>query len=369
MPFLNLALFLATLLTTTMQGALERHGYASMFPLQDGLSFSVPLMAILLCHEMGHYLAARWHHVPASLPYFVPLPPGIGLFGTMGAVILQSRTSDRRKLIDIGAAGPLAGLVVAIPVLIYGLSISPVQPLVGVGVQEGNSILYAVLKRIIHGAWLPGGGRDVMLHPTAMAGWAGLLVTMLNLLPVGQLDGGHVAIAYFGNRYGRASRILQNLLAGLRARGRLSRSTWTPWPSWRGWAGACRSPLSTSRLRPGMPWLMWFVLLALLRRLSGGIDHPPVDDRPLPASRAGLFWLVFVTFAIIFMPVPLRASLGAAGDGPNRVIQPRPTMSESETSSESASDACPKCGRKRDQRRPGLPALRSALCAVAAQHG
>jgi len=86
MPFLNVALFLATLLTTTMQGALERHGYASMFPLQDGLAFSVPLMAILLCHEMGHYVAARWHHVPASLPFFVPLPPGIGLFGTMGAL-------------------------------------------------------------------------------------------------------------------------------------------------------------------------------------------------------------------------------------------------------------------------------------------
>jgi membrane-associated protease RseP (regulator of RpoE activity) len=323
MPFLNLALFLATLLTTTMQGALERHGYASMFPLQDGLSFSLPLMAILLCHEMGHYLAARRHHVPASLPYFVPLPPGIGLFGTMGAVILQSRTSDRRKLIDIGAAGPLAGLLVAIPVLIYGLSISPVQPLVGVGVQEGNSILYAVLKRILHGAWLPGGGRDVMLHPTAMAGWAGLLVTMLNLLPVGQLDGGHVAIAYFGNRYGRASRILQNLLpvfalgvgvaVYLDAVAELARLG----------GGLSVSPVNIAT-SAGMPWLMWFVLLALLRRLSGGIDHPPVDDRPLPASRAGLFWLVFVTFAIIFMPVPLRASLGATGDGPNRVIQPNP---------------------------------------------
>jgi membrane-associated protease RseP (regulator of RpoE activity) len=320
MPFLNLALFLATLLTTTMQGALERHGFASMFPLADGLSFSVPLMAILLCHEMGHYLAARWHHVPASLPYFVPLWPGIGLFGTMGAVILQSRTSDRRKLIDIGAAGPLAGLAVAIPVLVYGLSISPVQPLVGVGVQEGNSILYAVLKRAIHGAWLPGGGSDVMLHPTAMAGWAGLLVTMLNLLPVGQLDGGHVAIAFFGNRYGRASRILQNLLPVFAL----------------GVAVAVYSDVVAELVRlggalpvsavniataAGMPWLMWFVLLALLRRLSGGIDHPPVDDRPLPASRAGLFWLVFVTFAIIFMPVPLRASLGAPAGGPSQVLQ------------------------------------------------
>ena len=321
MPFLNLALFLATLLTTTMQGALERHGYASMFPLQDGLSFSLPLMAILLCHEMGHYLAARRHHVPASLPYFVPLPPGIGLFGTMGAVILQSRTSDRRKLIDIGAAGPLAGLLVAIPVLIYGLSISPVQPLVGVGVQEGNSILYAVLKRILHGAWLPGGGRDVMLHPTAMAGWAGLLVTMLNLLPVGQLDGGHVAIAFFGNRYGRASRILQNLLpvfalavAGvvyLDSVAELARL-----------GGGLPISAVNIAVAAGEPWLIWFILLAVLRRLSGGIDHPPVDDRPLPASRAGLFWLVFVTFAIIFMPVPMRPSLGAPRDGSNQVIQP-----------------------------------------------
>jgi membrane-associated protease RseP (regulator of RpoE activity) len=233
---------------------------------------------------------------------------------------LQSRTSDRRKLIDIGAAGPLAGLAVAIPVLIYGLSISPVQPLVGVGVQEGNSILYAVLKRAILGAWLPGGGRDVMLHPTAMAGWAGLLVTMLNLLPVGQLDGGHVAIAYFGNRYGRASRILQNLLpvfalgvAGavyLDAAAELARL-----------GGGLPISAVNIAVAAGEPWLIWFVLLALLRRLSGGIDHPPVDDRPLPASRVGLFWLVFVTFVIIFMPVPLRPSLGAPGEGPSRAIQ------------------------------------------------
>src|SRR5512147_2195777 len=100
MPWLNLALFLATLFTTTAQGALEAHGRISIFPLADGLSFSIPLMAILVCHEMGHYIAARIHRVPASLPYFVPLPPQVGLFGTMGAVILQSRTSDRRKLID-----------------------------------------------------------------------------------------------------------------------------------------------------------------------------------------------------------------------------------------------------------------------------
>ena len=129
MPILNIVLFVATLVTTTIQGAIMQHGSGSIFPLTDGLSFSIPLLAILFCHEMGHYVAARIHGVPASLPYFVPLPPGIGLFGTMGAVILQSRTTDRRKLIDIGAAGPLAGLVVAIPVLAYGLHLSQVGPI------------------------------------------------------------------------------------------------------------------------------------------------------------------------------------------------------------------------------------------------
>src|SRR5512138_1412631 len=99
MPLLNVVLFLTTLVTTTARGAYLQHGELTAFPLQDGLSFSLPLMAILLCHEMGHYIAARIHRVPASLPYFVPLPPQLG-FGTMGALILQSRTSDRRKLID-----------------------------------------------------------------------------------------------------------------------------------------------------------------------------------------------------------------------------------------------------------------------------
>jgi membrane-associated protease RseP (regulator of RpoE activity) len=179
-PWLHVLLFAATLLTTTAQGAIYVHG-DGMFPIGDGLPYSLPLMAILVCHELGHYFAARAHGVRASLPYFVPLPPGVGMLGTMGAVILQGGTTDRRKLIDIGAAGPLAGLAVAIPVLIVGLSLSEVRPLVGLGMQEGNSILYALLKFAVKGEWLPGGGRDVMLHPTAWAGWAGLLVTMLNL--------------------------------------------------------------------------------------------------------------------------------------------------------------------------------------------
>jgi membrane-associated protease RseP (regulator of RpoE activity) len=305
MPLLHILLFLTTLLTTTAQGALMAHG--DMFPLREGLSYSVPLMAILLCHEMGHYIAARIHRVPASLPYFVPLPPGIGLFGTMGAVILQSRTSDRRKLMDIGAAGPLAGLLVAIPVLAYGLSLSPVGPIAG-GLQEGNSLLYAVLKRLVCGMWLPSHGVDVNLHPMAFAGWAGLFVTMLNLIPISQLDGGHVAFAFFGNSYGRISQLLRSLLlplaVGVTATVYLSTTReiasagldghLSPW---------------TIAVPAGMSWLVWYVMLGLLRKLSGGIDHPPVDDRPLPPSRSIVFAAVVASFILVFMPVPLRTNV------------------------------------------------------------
>jgi membrane-associated protease RseP (regulator of RpoE activity) len=309
MPILNIVLFLTTLLTTTIRGAVMQHGDSSIFPLTDGLSFSVPLMAILLCHEMGHYVAARIHHVPASLPFFVPLPPQLGPFGTMGAVILQSRTTDRRKLIDIGAAGPLAGLVVAIPVLIYGLHLSQVGPIES-GTQEGNSLLYAVLKRLVCGAWLPDHGIDVKLHPIAFAGWAGLFVTMLNLIPISQLDGGHVAIAFFGNSYGRASQFLRKMLLPLAVVVTLAVYYTTTRELARAGVAGSISPWEVA-IPAGMTWLVWYVMLGLLRRLSGGIDHPPVDDRPLPRSRARLFWTVVASFVLIFMPVPIRTSVGA----------------------------------------------------------
>jgi Zn-dependent protease len=307
MPLLHLALFLTTLFTTTASGAYMQHGDGGMWPLSDGLSYSIPLMAILLCHEMGHYLAARVHRVPASLPYFVPLPPQVGLFGTMGAVILQSRTSDRRKLIDIGAAGPLAGLVVAIPVLAYGLHLSPIGPATG-GLQEGNSLLYAVLKRLVCGMWLPAHGLDVNLHPMAFAGWAGLFVTMLNLIPISQLDGGHVAIAFFGNRYGRVSQLLRRMLLPLAGAVTLAVYFSTARELARAGLLDRLSPWSIA-IPAGMQWLVWYVMLGLLRRLSGGIDHPPVDDRPLPPSRALVFGAVAISFLTTFMPIPLRMNV------------------------------------------------------------
>jgi membrane-associated protease RseP (regulator of RpoE activity) len=315
------ALFLATMLTTTAQGAADVHG-GPIWPLADGLMYSLPLMTILICHEFGHYFAARAHGVPASLPYFIPIPPHIGpiqigLLGTMGAVILQSPTMDRKKLIDIGAAGPLAGLVVAIPVLFYGLVQSKVAPLAPLGLQEGNSLLYAVLKRAIKGEWLPGGGRDVVLHPTAWAGWAGLFVTMLNLLPIGQLDGGHVATAFFGNRYGKVARVLHGslpllalaVLAGVYVSVRQDVALLAP-----------RAPSGTAGMiavQAASVWMVWFGLLFLMKRMSQGQYHPPVSDTPLPRSRVLLFWVVCVSFVLTFMPVPLRISVGPS-DGSAR---------------------------------------------------
>jgi membrane-associated protease RseP (regulator of RpoE activity) len=305
-PLLHGALFLATILTTTASGALLVHGDRGIPPIADGLSFSIPLMLILVAHEAGHFLVARLHRAPASLPYFIPLPPGLGL-GTMGAVIgMRDITRDRKRLIDIGAAGPLAGLLVAIPVLWWGIAHSKVMPTIPGSMQEGNSLLYALLKRAITGAWLPDGQRDVFLHPTAYAGWAGLLVTMINLIPIGQLDGGHIAVAYFGNGYGRVADRLHKLLplVAIAVFVFVLRQVTAE-------AGGKAEPslLQMIALGAALPWVMWYVLVGFLRRASGGGNHPPVDDEPLPLSRKLLFWVMVVVFAGIFMPVVSRTTL------------------------------------------------------------
>lgn len=309
-------LFLATVLTTTATGALHVHADGRIAPIADGLPFSVPLLAILLCHEFGHYFAARRHGVPASLPYFVPLPPWFGFLGTMGAVIrMPESPADRRKLFDIAVAGPLAGLVVAIPVLIYGLSKSPVLPMSPLALQEGNSLLYLGLKYLQTGRWLPDGVYDVQLHPTAFAGWAGLLLTMLNLLPFGQLDGGHAMVARFGNTYPGLSVRLHKLMLvfavgafaftyvvtsrAIAAGGMPADGQGTP----------LLSPGELA-LSAGMFWVLWFAVVRLLRRLGGGVEHPPVESVPLGRVRKAVFVLVSLLFVSIFMPIPVRVSVG-----------------------------------------------------------
>jgi membrane-associated protease RseP (regulator of RpoE activity) len=269
--------------------------------LTHGWHFAVPLLAILLAHEFGHYFAARYHRVPASLPYFIPVP-FIGLFGTLGAVIaMPSRIRSRNALLDIGASGPIAGMIVAIPVLLWGLAHSPVQPSSGSYTQEGQSLLYFALKWLVHGS-IPE-GHDVFLKATdpgggaAFAGWGGLLLTMINLLPFGQLDGGHIAYALFGEKQNRAAVWFQrallvlflyvlatNLLPALES----------------DQEGAVALAIGNS-----MFWLVWYGMLALLVRLSGR-DHPPCEPGGLSPWRRVVGWFCLVLFVLLFMPRPIE---------------------------------------------------------------
>ncbi|MET0386739.1 MAG: site-2 protease family protein [Polyangiales bacterium] len=291
----SVALFALTFVSTTYVGAASQgQGIES---LSSGLSYSVPLMSILLCHELGHYIAARLHRVPASPPFFVPMP--ISPLGTMGAVILmRDRITRRNALLDIGAAGPLAGLAVALPVLIYGIVTSPIQPLPEHAgyVVEGRSVLYLALLRLLKGP-IPEGS-DIMLSPTAFAGWAGLLVTMINLIPAVQLDGGHVAYALFGERQERYSRRVRMALLPIAAIVSLSYGL----PAL--WSGA-RGELLLNGFAPGLQWFVWWFLLGMLVR-RGGPEHPKTDDYVLSPRRRAVAWATLLLFLALFMPVWLR---------------------------------------------------------------
>lgn len=282
-PWVHALLFGATVLTTLYVGAGMTEArppddlWWPLFHLWEGWPFALSLLSILLAHELGHYFTSRHHRVPASLPYFVPLPiPDFlgNVLGTMGAVIvMKGRITNRRVMLDIGAAGPLIGLVVAIPVLILGLSLSHVQPLPvdQVYSMEGNSLLYLLIKYAIFGQWLPGHGVDVFIHPVAFAGWAGLLVTSLNLIPAGQLDGGHVLYSLLGDR---ALRLTWPIIFVLATLGLLV------WPGWFLWAG-----------------LVFFF----------GQRHPgPLDSiTQLDARRKIVAALVIAVFVLTFTPIPL----------------------------------------------------------------
>jgi membrane-associated protease RseP (regulator of RpoE activity) len=284
---LHLGLFVACCATTWWAG---------------GPAFAGTLMGILVCHEAGHYIAGRYHGVPVSLPYFIPLPPQISL-GTMGAVIrMDQPISDRNALFDVGASGPVAGLVVAIPLLCVGLYLSDVGPPDPEGVIEGNSVLYALLKYAMFGQWLPGGGEDVRLHPMGFAGWVGLLVTMINLLPIGQLDGGHVARAALGQAHETWSARLHVALpivgAGVGA------------VMFAVALDAGYDPLDALgyAAHGAIPWAVWALLLAYMRRQAGEY-HPPVGEVPLDPARRRRAIGMLVVFCLIATPVPFRPVL------------------------------------------------------------
>ena len=295
---LPLALFCATVVSVFVEGAIFAASYHGELPelgvvdthlyalthLAAGWTFALPLLAILVTHELGHYVAAMVHRVPASLPMFIPLPV-LSPFGTMGAVIdlPDRRLPSRNALVDIGAAGPLAGMIVALPVLVIGLAQSSVRPVEGPALLEGNCLLYLLLKHLVVGP-IPV-GHDVFLSPTAFAGWAGLLVTMLNLFPVAQLDGGHIAFGLFGERIQtRTDKLLV-------------------------WALPLVFAYNFVRYQsaaPGMVWLFWFALLMAIMRYGEKRELPPADrDRLSPARRVVAVGCL-ILFVLLFMPTPMR---------------------------------------------------------------
>ena len=207
--WLHVLLLLATFVTTTLIGALHYAGFSTDFlddvpivmSLVQGFWYSVPILAILGAHEMGHYLACRYYQVDASLPYFIPVPPNLLLTGTLGAFIrIREPIPTKSVLFDIGVAGPIAGFVVAVPVLFVGLSLSRIVllPPDFVGLELGEPLLFQLAAWMTLGT--PPEGYSINLHPMGFAAWFGLLATMLNLFPFGQLDGGHVSYAALGSR-------------------------------------------------------------------------------------------------------------------------------------------------------------------------
>ncbi len=282
-PTTNLALFAITLLTTTMAGAYMAgvdHPLLNPSGLAHGLTFSVPLMAILLFHELGHYLTARRNNVNVTLPYFIPAPfPSVFIIGTFGAFIrMKTPPRSRRIMFDVGAAGPWAGMLLAVPAVIIGLQRSEILPLdhTAGGLELGNSLLFLGLSRWILG--VNPNSVTINLHPIAFAGWIGLFVTTLNLLPVGQLDGGHVIYALFGRFHRGISRLFVVCCVLMVV---------VPWIiGWSYWTG----------------WLLWAVLLVFL-----GLGHPAAldTDTPLDSRRRVAAWLTIALFAITFSPVPI----------------------------------------------------------------
>jgi hypothetical protein len=309
---INIILFILTVLSVMLVGGsppasaapTDLGGQAMYFlkALLSGWPYALSLMSILLAHEFGHYLMSRYHKTPATLPYFIPLPfPPLGTMGA--AIVMQGTPKNKRVLFDIGVAGPLAGIVVAIPILFLGLSMSHldvIRPVGGVVEMEGNSILYLLAKFLTFGKLLPSpasfgslspfgywlryfftgrpipiGATDVFIHPVAFAGWAGLLVTALNLIPAGTLDGGHVVYSWFGDKAAKAFPII---LGALLALGLF-------------WSG----------------WWIWAVLLLWL----GRVHAEPLDQiTPLDTPRLAIAALTILIFILTFSPVPFALFSG-----------------------------------------------------------
>lgn len=277
---LNLLLFLLTVVSTVFAGAF----LSGEDPISDpsslwaGVPFSATILAVLGLHELGHYLAAKRYGLNVTLPFFIPFPT---IVGTLGAVIrMKSPIYDRKMLLDIGAAGPITGFLVSIPITYYGLLNSNFTAIDASaqagGIQLGTSLIFEFLSRLALGA--PPEGFDVSLHPVAFAGWVGFFVTSLNLLPIGQLDGGHIIYSLLGKKQKRVSFFIFLLLLALGA---------------------------VTYMRTGWPgWFLWAALILFLAK----IPHPPVVDETvrLGKGRRIIGFLTLLIFIITFIPDPVR---------------------------------------------------------------
>ena len=271
-PFLHISLFVLTFLSTLLVGAVQTGADLIEEPskIYKGIPFSLTLMIILLSHELSHYFSSRKHGVEATLPYFIPAPT---IFGTFGAFIkMKSPIVTRKALIDIGASGPIAGFIISVIATIIGLNMSEIVSSAQAkgALNLGDSLLFSLLSRIVLG--VTPSDSDILLNPVAFAGWIGLFVTSINLIPVGQLDGGHIAYALFGEKHNRLSFVLifVMILFG--------------WFLWEG-------------------WFVWAVLLLIL-----GLRHPPVIywEVPLDSKRKFIGWLALVIFILTFIPTPFQ---------------------------------------------------------------
>jgi len=274
-PRTNIILFLLTVLSTLIAGSGAFFTFDPITEprrLLEGVPFAFTLLAILGTHEFGHYFTARAYGASVSLPYFIPAPPPL-LFGTLGAIIrMRSPARDKNSLFDIAAAGPLAGLVVALPALWIGLGWSKVGAVPSGGsVTFGDSLLMRFMTWLAFGSLPP--GHDVFVHPVALAGWVGLFVTALNLFPVGQLDGGRIAYALFGARHRQIS--IATFL-GLLALGAVT--------------GAGN----------------WFVWAFMLFFVMGFQHQPPLDDlSPLSPGRYAVGFFCLLLLVLLIPPVPI----------------------------------------------------------------
>lgn len=271
----NIILFIVTVFTTLWVGGMLAKPYDFSFPggLVYGIPFSFTLLFILGSHEFGHYFACKRRGINATLPYFIPVPPPSPL-GTFGAVIrIKSPIEDRNALIEVGAMGPLTGLVFAIPAMIIGLFLSETVPAGYIekesAIQLGNSILSLLLTNIVIKE--PSGGA-LLFHPVAWAAWIGMFVTAINLLPVGQLDGGHISFAIFNRKH----KVIGWIVIG-------------------------------TLLLLGFIFWKGFILWALLVSILGAHHPPPLNAvEPLDKKHKVIGIISLVAFVLTFVPVPFK---------------------------------------------------------------